>query len=120
MDERSLGARLRRARHERHLTLAQVAGLTGEEFKASVLSAYERDERMLSVVRLLRLVSIYGITPDDILAPGTGAAGSAFGSEAEAHDVEIDLTAAQQEELETQELARWKGKEPDVPGFLRR
>ena len=51
------------------------------EFKASVLGAYERGERAISVPRLMRLAEVYDV-PADTLLP----------REAE---VEIDLTEAE-------------------------
>lgn len=37
------------------------------EFKASVVSAYERGERAISLPRLLRLAAFYGVPPDQLL-----------------------------------------------------
>lgn len=57
----ALGGRLRAARRHRGLSLTEVESLTNEEFKASVLGAYERGERALSVHRLVRLAAVYDI-----------------------------------------------------------
>lgn len=57
----ALGGRLRSARRHRKLSLTDVESLSGEEFKASVLGAYERGERSLSVQRLVRLAALYEI-----------------------------------------------------------
>ena len=59
MDDAQLGARLREVRRKRRLALADVESLSAREFKASVLGAYERGERQISVARLAKLVAIY-------------------------------------------------------------
>lgn len=66
---RSLGGRLRAARRRRGLSLAQVEELSGAEFKASVVGAYERGERALSVHRLVGLARLYGISIVDLFPP---------------------------------------------------
>ncbi|HLI15553.1 MAG TPA: helix-turn-helix transcriptional regulator [Acidimicrobiales bacterium] len=66
------GALLRAARARQALTLQGVEAITGGEFKAASLSAYERGERMISVLRLLRLASLYGSSLDE-LVPGSPA-----------------------------------------------
>lgn len=55
----ALGGRLRAARRHRGLSLTEVEEVSGQEFKASVLGAYERGERALSVQRLVRLAALY-------------------------------------------------------------
>ncbi len=62
-----VGARLRNARRGRGLALADVEARSGGEFKSSVVGAYERGERTLSVTRLLRLARIYGVSPSALL-----------------------------------------------------
>lgn len=56
-----LGARLRAARRRKRLSLLAVEKLSNEEFRASVLGAYERGERTISVVRLQRLARFYNL-----------------------------------------------------------
>jgi ribosome-binding protein aMBF1 (putative translation factor) len=51
----SFGARLRAVRRQQHLSLHDVEVASNLEFKASVLGAYERGERAISVPRLQRL-----------------------------------------------------------------
>ena len=41
--------------------------MTGGEFKASVVGAYERGERAISVQRFVRIAEVYGFTPSDLL-----------------------------------------------------
>jgi transcriptional regulator with XRE-family HTH domain len=62
-----VGIRLRSIRKERRLTLEAVERLSDGEFKGSVLGAYERGVRALSLPRLQRLALIYGVTVDAIL-----------------------------------------------------
>ena len=54
--------------------------MSDQEFKASVLGAYERGERAISVPRLQRLAKLYDVPVDQLLPPTTsptrwGAAG---------------------------------------------
>lgn len=55
------GARLRTIRRQRGLSLQDVQRLSGGEFKAAVLGAYERGERSLSVPRLHRLAQFFQV-----------------------------------------------------------
>lgn len=63
----ALGGRLRAARRQRGWSLGDVETSTGGEFKASVVGAYERGERSLSVQRLVRLAEVYSVPPMDLL-----------------------------------------------------
>ena len=62
-----VGERLRAIRRQKGLSLHEVEARSGHEFKASVLGAYERGERALSVSRLVRLAEIYDVPPDQLL-----------------------------------------------------
>src|SRR5687768_2255101 len=53
-DGRHVGERLRSIRRQKGLSLHDVEARSGHEFKASVLGAYERGERAISVPRLIR------------------------------------------------------------------
>ena len=79
MDERYVGERLRAIRRQKGLSLHDVEARSSQEFKASVLGAYERGERAISVPRLLRLAELYRVPADQLLPRST-------------HDVDIDLT----------------------------
>jgi transcriptional regulator with XRE-family HTH domain len=72
----TVGARLRAIRGQKRLSLQEVEARSREEFKASVLGAYERGERAISVARLQRLARFYQV-PVDQLLPGDD--GPAFG-----------------------------------------
>jgi transcriptional regulator with XRE-family HTH domain len=73
-----VGDRLRAIRRQKGLSLHEVEARSGQEFKASVLGAYERGERALSVARLVRLAELYDVPADQLLPRDS--------------DVEIDIT----------------------------
>ena len=58
---RKVGDRLRVIRRQKRLSLQEVEASSSEEFKASVLGAYERGERAISVPRLERLAKFYNV-----------------------------------------------------------
>jgi len=74
-----VGERLRAIRRQKGLSLHDVEARSNQEFKASVLGAYERGERAISVPRLLRLAELYRVPADQLLPRG-------------AHEADIDLT----------------------------
>jgi transcriptional regulator with XRE-family HTH domain len=78
MSGAKVGDRLRSIRRQKGLSLHDVESRSDMEFKASVLGAYERGERAISVPRLLRLADIYQV-PGDQLLPRDA-------------DVEVDLS----------------------------
>lgn len=59
--------RLRAARRQRGWSLGDVEASTGGEFKASVVGAYERGERAISVHRFVRLAHVYAVPPGELL-----------------------------------------------------
>jgi transcriptional regulator with XRE-family HTH domain len=67
ISESMVGERLRSIRRQKGLSLHDVEARSGMEFKASVLGAYERGERAISVPRLLRLAEIYQVPGDQLL-----------------------------------------------------
>jgi transcriptional regulator with XRE-family HTH domain len=75
---RRVGERLRAIRKQKGLSLQEVEAASSQEFKASVLGAYERGERSISVPRLQRLARYYNVPVDQLLP----------------RDVDIDLTGA--------------------------
>ncbi|MBU6241641.1 MAG: transcriptional regulator [Acidobacteria bacterium] len=64
---RLVGERLRAIRKQKKLSLNEVEAQTDDEFRASVLGAYERGERVISVPRLERLARFYGVSIDQLL-----------------------------------------------------
>jgi transcriptional regulator with XRE-family HTH domain len=57
----TLGARLRGVRRQLHMSLQDVEVASNLEFKASVVGAYERGDRAISVRRLQRLARVYRV-----------------------------------------------------------
>src|SRR3954454_21370148 len=74
MDTEYVGERLRAIRRQKGLSLHDVEARSKQEFKASVLGAYERGERAISVSRLIRLAELYRVPPDQLL-PRAGPEG---------------------------------------------
>ncbi len=64
---RRVGERLRAIRRQKRLSLQDVESQSEQEFKASVLGAYERGERAISVPRLERLALFYSVPIDQLL-----------------------------------------------------
>jgi len=62
-----VGERLRAIRRQKKLSLQEVEAISHEEFKASVLGAYERGERSISLPRLRRLADFYGVPIEQLL-----------------------------------------------------
>lgn len=67
-----VGQRLRAIRRQKRLSLQDVEAASEQEFKASVLGAYERGERAISVPRLQRLAKFYNVPVDQLLPPDEG------------------------------------------------
>ncbi|MFN8037248.1 MAG: transcriptional regulator [Acidimicrobiia bacterium] len=105
-----VGERLRAIRRQKGLSLHDVEARSDLEFKASVLGAYERGERAISVPRLLRLAEIYEVPPDQLLPRET--------------DLEINLTEGGGEVLEeggfTIDLVRLHGLDEPEASVLSR
>ena len=62
-----VGERLRAIRRQKRLSLQEVETSSRQEFKASVVGAYERGERAISVPRLQRLAAFYEVPIDQLL-----------------------------------------------------
>jgi transcriptional regulator with XRE-family HTH domain len=62
-----VGERLRVIRKQKRMSLQEVESQSNQEFKASVLGAYERGERALSVPRLDRLARFYRVPIEQLL-----------------------------------------------------
>ncbi|HEX9259497.1 MAG TPA: transcriptional regulator [Acidimicrobiales bacterium] len=110
---RRVGERLRAIRRQKRLSLQDVEEVSMQEFKASVLGAYERGERAISVPRMQRLARFYRVPVDQLLPADEGPdfpGGSADALLPETTKVAIDLA-----KLETM-----KGREFEmVQRFLR-
>jgi transcriptional regulator with XRE-family HTH domain len=92
---RKVGERLRAIRRQKRLSLQDVEAASELEFKASVLGAYERGERAISVPRLQRLARFYNVPVDQLLpadeGPGFGEAGGMGGLPIDERSFTIDL-----------------------------
>lgn len=103
-----VGARLRAIRRQKNYSLQHVEAISKDEFKASVLGAYERGERAISVPRLQRLARLYRVPVDQMLPadePDSWSQGgehvidltdSARAEHRNNRPVTIDLTAVEQ------------------------
>ncbi len=102
----AVGRRLRSIRKQKGLSLQDVEANSGQEFKASVLGAYERGERSLSLPRLQRLAAFYSVPVDQLLPPdGRGAADGlpAWSS----GGISIDLNALESDESSSEIVERF-------------
>ena len=75
-----VGERLRAIRKQKRLSLHDVEAQSEQEFKASVLGAYERGERALSLPRLDRLAQFYRVPVDQLLPRGDTPTGDEDGT----------------------------------------
>jgi transcriptional regulator with XRE-family HTH domain len=94
---RRVGERLRAIRRQKRLSLQDVEANSDQEFKASVLGAYERGERAISVPRLERLARYYNVPVDQLLPRSVVGSDTASmvdltGRTGRAAGVSIDLT----------------------------
>lgn len=85
-----VGDRLRSIRRQRGLSLQEVQRLSGGEFKAAVVGAYERGERSLSLPRLQRLSQFFQV-PISHFLPQEEAAAARTMEPLPAGGVTIDL-----------------------------
>jgi transcriptional regulator with XRE-family HTH domain len=100
---RKLGSRIRQIRQQKGYSLTAVETRSDEEFKASVLGAYERGERTIAVTRLMRLADHYDV-PIDQMLPGVRAADDQSPAVDTRSPLRLDLTR----------VARLAGPEGDM------
>src|SRR6188474_2794273 len=93
-----VGERLRAIRRQKRLSLQDVEVESNQEFKASVLGAYERGERAISVPRLQRLARFYHVPVDQLLPQDDGPV---FGDERTERPEGAGKLAIDLEKLET-------------------
>ena len=89
-----VGGRLRVVRKQKRMSLQAVEGASQHEFKASVLGAYERGERAISVPRLQRLARFYNVPVDQLLPRDLGPEGPSWASD-DTIDLREDQAASQ-------------------------
>jgi transcriptional regulator with XRE-family HTH domain len=88
---RLVGERLRRIRQQKQWSLSEVEANSDSEFKASVLGAYERGERAISVPRLERLARFYGVSIDQLLPRDSQRMEDAAGADGAPKKLRIDV-----------------------------
>jgi transcriptional regulator with XRE-family HTH domain len=88
---RKVGERLRAIRRQKRLSLQDVEASSEFEFKASVLGAYERGERAISVPRLERLARYYAVPIDQLLPQDDVHGNAESGTEVGRLKLAIDL-----------------------------
>lgn len=93
----AVGARLRSIRKQKGYSLQEVEERSSQEFKASVVGAYERGERSLSLPRMQRLAQFYGVPVDQLLPAPDRSPGSDHIAW-ESGGLTIDLNALDQAE----------------------
>jgi transcriptional regulator with XRE-family HTH domain len=86
-----VGGRLRQIRKQKKMSLQEVESVSDHEFKASVLGAYERGERSISVPRLHRLALFYRVPVDQLLPGENGAVSAVPEREGAATKTRIDI-----------------------------
>ena len=91
-----VGDRLRTIRKQKRMSLQEVEATSEEEFKASVLGAYERGERAISVPRLERLAAFYDV-PVYQLLPRDDATANRGGNSASKLRIDLVKLAARSE-----------------------
>ena len=103
-EARRLGEHLRHVRHQQGWSLHEIERASQGRFKASVLGAYERGDRALSIERLRQLAEFYRVSVAELLPPAPPR-------EREGHeetpDVVIDLMALEERRDAQPVLARY-------------
>jgi transcriptional regulator with XRE-family HTH domain len=102
---RKVGERLRAIRRQKRLSLQDVEASSGQEFKASVLGAYERGERAISVPRLQRLARFYNVPVDQLLPADEGPDFAASGRAVIDPDATVTIDLRRLESLTGPEAA---------------
>jgi len=106
----AVGDRLRQIRRQKRLSLQEVEAVSAQEFKASVLGAYERGERAISVPRLQRLAQFYKVPVDQLLPTLEGVVEEEESLRRSASNggAKIDLTRLEKmNDTESQMLSRY-------------
>lgn len=101
-----LGERLRRVRQQQGLSLHEVEDRSRGELKASVVGAYERGERAVSITRLHRLADFYRVPVAELL-PDPSTTPKAILQTADVPEVVIDLAALERRGFDEPALVRY-------------
>lgn len=108
---RRVGERLRTIRHQKRMSLQEVEATSEKEFKASVLGAYERGERAISVPRLQRLARFYNVPVDQLLPANEASFGV---NESDAVDINRPARRQGPVTLDLARLDRLTGPEAEM------
>ncbi len=100
--DRRLGDRLRRVRSQQGRSLYAVEQASGGTIKASVLGAYERGERSVSLSRLHELAAFYRVPVRELLPEPAPAA-----PPRRRPSLVIDLVALERQQAQAPRLARY-------------
>lgn len=101
-----LGERLRQVRQQQGISLQGVETLSGGDLKASVVGAYERGERTISITRLERLAGFYRVSVGELLQ-GSPSTPDPADEVAEDDRVVIDLVALEEQREQVPILRRY-------------
>lgn len=115
-----LGQRLRWVRQQRKLSLRTVARMSCDEFRISVLGAYERGHRMISVTRLQRLAELYGVSVDHLLPESSAPAAEGGTHQDNAPELERRSDDRAADSRVTLDLRRLAGLDPTARDLLAR
>lgn len=104
----ALGERLRRVRQQQDLSLHDVEARSGGDLKASVLGAYERGERAVSITRLHAMAQFFRVPvaellPDPRINDRRGPSAQDFESE----QVMLDLVVLEEQRDRESLLVRY-------------
>lgn len=99
-----LGERLRNVRQQQDLSLHDVEDASEGELKASVVGAYERGERAVSVARLRALADFYRVPVSSLLPSNGGQAGRLRTGPGERLVIDLTRLGHQTVELEEREV----------------
>jgi transcriptional regulator with XRE-family HTH domain len=102
----ALGDRLRGVRQQQNLSLHDVEARSRGQLKASVVGAYERGERAVSITRLQVLAGFYRVPVAELLPEPIGLGVHDEPAE-DAADVVIDLLALEEHRDEEPVLRRY-------------
>ncbi len=109
-DERyslALGERLRRVRQQQGLSLHDVEDRSAGLLKASVVGAYERGERSVSIPRLQRLAGFYRVPVAELLPDASPSRAAATGIDDVGPELVLDLAALERRGADEPALVRY-------------
>jgi transcriptional regulator with XRE-family HTH domain len=104
---RTLGERLRSVRQQQGMSLHDVEERSEGRLKASVVGAYERGERAVSITRLEVLADFYRVPVAELLPDPDDERHAPRGEEDALPEVMIDLVALDERREEEPILARY-------------